>query len=198
MIRAIAFDVDGVAVRPWGWRDRLTQHYGITAAMTAPFFTGAFGECALGRADLIDVLPPFLELWGWPHSTSDFIAQWCAAENAPDQDVLRVVADLRQHGIPCYVASTQERHRAEYLRTTMGFSQHFDGLFFSSDIGCEKPHREFFDTISAQLRLPAHELLFFDDLQKHVDGARACGWSAELFTSVECLRQHLTSHGVGC
>lgn len=194
MIRAVLFDVDGVLVHPWRWRDRLVQDYGITPTMTAPFFTGPFGDCLAGRADLLEVLPPFLAAWGWRGSAEAFVEQWCVTEHAPDLAVLDVVAGLRRRGVPCYVASTQERHRAEYLRTTMGFADHFDDLFFSCHVGSEKPHRRFYLALAERLGRPASELLFFDDVPKNVEGARACGWFAETFVSVDRLRRQLADH----
>jgi putative hydrolase of the HAD superfamily len=194
MIRAVLFDVDGVVVHPWRWQERLAQQYGITPAMTADFFRGPFAECAAGRADLLEVLPPFLAAWGWRDTTSAYIEQWCATENAPNHGVLDVVAALRQRGIPCYVASTQERHRATYLETVMQFDRQFDGRFFSSRIGSAKPHPAFFDAIAQRLGRPAEELLFFDDVPAYVQAARQCGWIAETFTSVDLLRSQLYTH----
>lgn len=60
MIDAVLFDVDGVLVHPWRFRDLLTRKYGIAPATTAPFFRGTFESCVVGQADLLGVLPPFL------------------------------------------------------------------------------------------------------------------------------------------
>jgi putative hydrolase of the HAD superfamily len=194
MIRAVLFDVDGVLVHPWRWQEQLIQKYGITPAMTRPFFTGPFAECAAGRADVLDVLPPFLETWGWPESPRSFVEQWCVAEHAPDSEVLAIVEELRRRGVKCFVASTQERHRAHYLATVMAFEHQFDGLFFSCDIGSAKPQREFFTAIAEQLSIAPHELLFFDDVAGHVQGARDCGWIAETYVGVADLRRQIGAH----
>ena len=187
MIEAIVFDIDGVLVHPWRFRDALASRDGITPAMTAPFFTGPFVDCITGRADLLDTLPPFLEAWGWRGSTAAFVNEWCAVENAPCEPLLNIVAELRRWPIPCVVASNQERHRARYLAEDMGFAGLFDGLFFSCDLGVTKPHRDFYTAIARALNTPGDSLLFFDDVEKYVDGARASGWRAELYSTVEQL-----------
>lgn len=194
MIEAVLFDVDGVLVHPWRFRDLLTSKYGITPAMTAPFFRDPFKDCVLGRADLVDILPPFLASWGWQGSTTAFLDEWFSSENAPDEAVLDVVADLRRRRIPCFAASTQERRRARYLASEMRFEQLFDRLFFSCDIGAAKPHQDFYVAVASHLGCAGANLLFFDDLDANVEGARTAGWRAEPFTTVERLRADLAAH----
>jgi putative hydrolase of the HAD superfamily len=188
VVQAVLFDVDGVLVHPWRFRAALARDHGITPDMTASFFKGPFLDCVQGRADLIDVLPPFLASWGWVGSASDFVGEWLSAENAPNEAVLSVVADIRRCAVPCFVASTQERRRARYLASEMRFNQLFDGLFFSSDVGVEKPNEGFLKAVAHHLGRSGMELLFFDDAVVNVEGARSAGWLAEQFTSVEGLR----------
>jgi putative hydrolase of the HAD superfamily len=188
VVRAVLFDVDGVLVHPWRFRATLARDHGITPEMTAAFFKGPFIRCAQGQADVLEVLPAFLASWGWPGSAADFVARWLSVENAPDHAVFGVVADIRRSGVPCFVASTQERRRAQYLAVEMRFDQFFDGLFFSCDIGVEKPREDFFNAIAHRLGRPGTELLFIDDVRENVEGARAAGWFAEQFQSAGGLR----------
>ena len=188
MVQAVLFDIDGVLVHPWRFRATLERDHGITPDMTAAFFKGPFIQCAQGQADVLEVLSTFLTSWGWPGSAADFVARWLSVENAPDEAVLGIVADLRRSGVPCFVASTQERHRAQYLAVEMRFDQLFDGLFFSCDIGVEKPHEGFFKAIAHRLGRSGTELLFIDDVRENVEGARAVGWFAEQFRSADGLR----------
>jgi putative hydrolase of the HAD superfamily len=153
----------------------LAREHRITPDMTASFFKGPFLRCVQGQADVLDVLPTFLASWGWPGSAADFVARWLSVENAPDDAVLGVVADIRRSGVPCFVASTQERRRAQYLAVEMRLDQLFDGLFFSCDVGVEKPHEEFFEAVAHRLGRSGTELLFFDDALANVEGARAAG-----------------------
>jgi putative hydrolase of the HAD superfamily len=194
VIHAILFDVDGVLVHPWRFRDALARDHGITPAMTAPFFHGPFLHCAHGRGDLLEALPPFLASWGWRGSAREFVNEWLSVENAPDESVFDVVAKLRRHGIPCFVASTQERHRARYLATTMHFDRLFDGLFFSCDLGTAKPSAAFHERVASRLGRAPSELLLVDDALANVEGARAAGWCAEQFTTADRLRADVARH----
>jgi putative hydrolase of the HAD superfamily len=194
VIEAVLFDVDGVLVHPWRWRDVLERVHRITPEMTRPFFRGPFLDCLVGRADLMDLLPPFLASWGWTRSVAEFVGDWLVAENAPDHLTLAVVTEVRDQGIPCFVASTQERHRARYLSREMALDQRFDGLFFSCDVGVAKPNASFFEIVAQRLGRSPSELLFFDDVEANVEGARSAGWRAEQFTTVQQLRQDLRRH----
>ena len=187
MITAVLFDLDGVVIHPWGFRDTLAREHGITPEMTLAFFKGPFVDCVEGRVDVMDALPPFLAAWGWPGDTPGFIDRWLAAETSLKHDVVAIVGALRAHGLPCFAASTQERRRARFLTDDMGLASVFDGLFFSCDLGVMKPRPDYYATVAAQLEREPGELLFFDDLLPNVNAAREAGWRAEPFTSVELM-----------
>ena len=194
LIRAVVFDVDGVLVHPWRFRDRLREEHGITPEMTAPFFRGPFLECVLGRADLREVLVPYLESWTWKGSVDALLQLWFTAENAPNAAVLTAVRELREKGLRCFAASVQERRRAHYLTHDMGFGVEFDALFFSCDLGVRKPDVAFFEKVGAQIGEAPGQLLFIDDHEANVDGARAAGWVAEQFVDEQKLAHDLARH----
>ena len=53
--------------------------------------------------------------------------------------------------------------------------------FISCRMKLMKPGREIFDAAAAEIGFPPAEILFVDDSQKNVDGARAAGWQAVLY-----------------
>jgi HAD superfamily hydrolase (TIGR01509 family) len=61
----------------------------------------------------------------------------------------------------------------------------FDPLLFSYQFGALKPSVALFTVVLAQLGLPAQDILLIDDASQNVEGARAVGMQACLFTSVE-------------
>jgi putative hydrolase of the HAD superfamily len=182
-ISAVLFDADGVVVFPWRFARYLEQECGITPAMTGEFFRGVFEECLVGRADLWDVLPPFLEQWGWQGSLADFTRTWFEEENAVDARLVSVIRRLRASGYICCLASSQERHRSEYMTTMMGFSEIFDRLFFSHALGVAKPDPAFFRLVTKRLNMNGEQLLFWDDDAQNIEAARRCGWNAEIYRS---------------
>ena len=70
--------------------------------------------------------------------------------------------------------------------------EHFEGVFadfiavadamvISGDEGIVKPQREIYDLLRSRIGLPAESLLFVDDVERNVAGARAAGWRALRF-----------------
>jgi glucose-1-phosphatase len=51
----------------------------------------------------------------------------------------------------------------------------FRQVFVSSNIGLRKPEPEAYRHVVASIGVPAHRILFFDDLLENIEGARACG-----------------------
>jgi putative hydrolase of the HAD superfamily len=51
----------------------------------------------------------------------------------------------------------------------------FRRVFVSSNIGLRKPEPEAYRQVIDSIGVPAHRILFFDDLIENIEGARACG-----------------------
>ncbi|MBZ9733272.1 MULTISPECIES: HAD family hydrolase [unclassified Mesorhizobium] len=70
------------------------------------------------------------------------------------------------------------------------------GITVSGDIGLIKPDRAIYDHHVASFGLDPAASLFIDDSQKNVDGAKAAGWQAVLFTDAETLKADLERLGI--
>ena len=58
-----------------------------------------------------------------------------------------------------------------------------DAMVISGDEGIVKPQREIYDLLRGRIGLPAESLLFVDDVERNVAGARAAGWRALRFVT---------------
>ena len=182
-IKAICFDADGVVVNPqMQFSKLLKEEYGISPEMTQSFFRGVFNDCLVGKDDLMDVLPPFLSEWGWKGSVDEFIDTWLLTDHVVDTRIITVVQNLRCNGMICCLTTSQERNRAEYMKTRMGFQDVFDHLFFSCEIGWQKPQHAYYQYVEKTLNLEKESILFWDDFRLNVESAREFGWNAELYT----------------
>ena len=188
-IQAVVFDADGVLVFPDRFAEHLTREHKITKEATRAFFEGKFHDCLLGQADLGAALAPYLKEWGWQGSPEEFMQLWFSVEDAVDTRVLETAKALRDAGFVCCLASNQEPHRAEYMREVMGFSAHFDHLFFSGLLGTKKPDTKFYEAIETALGLSGEQIAFWDDSPAHIDTAKRRGWQAERYTDYEEFRR---------
>ena len=68
-------------------------------------------------------------------------------------------------------------------------------------MGSRKPDRAAFEHVAREIGVPAGRVLFFDDLEENVEGARATGMQAVLVRSpadvAEALRPWLGDHRSG-
>ena len=58
-----------------------------------------------------------------------------------------------------------------------------DALVISGEEGIVKPDRRIYDLLRERIGLPAETLLFVDDVEKNVVGAREAGWQAVRFVT---------------
>ncbi|MBD0416011.1 HAD family hydrolase [Oryzicola mucosus] len=71
------------------------------------------------------------------------------------------------------------------------------GVTVSGDIGLIKPDPAIYDHHVASFGLEPSATLFIDDSPKNVEGAKAAGWQAVLFTDAKTLEADLERFGIG-
>lgn len=71
-----------------------------------------------------------------------------------------------------------------------------DHSFLSYQTGLLKPDRPCFDNVTRTLRVAPEAVLFLDDNDINVEGARAAGWQAEVVQGVEGAEQVLRRYGL--
>lgn len=190
MVKAILFDADGVVIKARARRfsERFAEKQGIPVTDIIPFFKSEMREAFVNKADLKDVLPPYLAKWKWRGSVDDFLAYWFAEESPRDEEVIAYIDNLRAKGIKCYIATDREKYWGEYLRDTVGLKDHFDGFFFSYDVGHEKDVPGYFEEVLRRLALPPEEVQYWDDDQKNVDVAKGVGIDARFWTGLDAAK----------
>lgn len=191
------FDVDGVLIQHANpgksyWADTVYEDCGIHHASLQDFFAKEFEACLEGRADLKMVLKPWIAKWKYNGTVDDFIDYWFRSDATIDNDVLQKAIQLGQT-FPCYLATNQERYRAEYLMTTLGFQNHFRAIFAACEFGCAKPKLDFFLSVQSKIRLEYNfdfkpsQFYFVDDSDRNVKAAAQLGWNAHHFTNYKAF-----------
>lgn len=192
----VLFDADGVLTLPEEvFSVVYSRSRGLDPEPFEQFFRTEWRDYATGKRDLKQAIADNPDLWQWHGSPDELLHMWFATEDVRNQELIELIAQLKTQGVQCYLATEQEKYRAEYMRTVM-FDGLFDGYFVTAELGVTKSQPEFYELILARLRqgrpeLQAANVIFYDDSQPKIDTAKSVGIDARLYTGVEQVRQLL-------
>ena len=182
-IRMVLFDADGVIQEPAAdWFNRWAALVGGNADQARKLLS-----------DIFSVETPFLSGGrGFDRAITDVLVKWHCNEPIdevmkiwtlvrPAEEILELVARVRNGGAQVGLATNQEQHRIDHMRTTLGYVKLFDHFWVSCEIGLVKPSKDYFRQAIQELDLVPREILFIDDNESNVAVAREMGMVAERF-----------------
>jgi putative hydrolase of the HAD superfamily len=105
--------------------------------------------------------------------------------NNYDQRILSWAAHLHANGIRTAILSNLPQVLGEALRATPGFLAPFDHVTFSYELKIVKPEAGIYRDAVRGAGVSAHEALLLDDKLENVQGARAVGLQAEVYSTWE-------------
>jgi len=91
-------------------------------------------------------------------------------------------------------SNTNAEHWDFLVRLSAGRLGRFEA-YLSHEIGQVKPDAEAFLDVARRAGIEPQRCLFIDDIAANIDGARAVGFEALLFTGQEALEAYLASDG---
>ena len=186
-MKAFLFDADGVVLKKHEelFSVRFAREHGAPLEEVSAFFKNRFRLCQEGKTDLKKELEPLLPTWGWKEGVDAFLDYWFEGDVELNKEVMKAVYEFKKKGVKCYLATDQERYRAEYIQNLLG--KEFDGLFFSYKLGRRKSDPRFFEEVLKELELPASEVSYRDDDEKDVEVAKGVGIDARFYKTIADL-----------
>lgn len=184
MNKVLFFDADGVTIvqREKFFSQRFSEDYGQSTDVVMPLFKNEFYKCVLGEMDLKDVLKSYLPKWSWQGTVDELLEYWWAGENKINMPVVEKITELRAKGYRCYLATDQEKYRANYIMKGMGMEKYVDGAFFSCDLGISKGKREYWEKVLKSLSIDnPGEVEYWDDEIENIQAAQEAGIKVHLF-----------------
>lgn len=103
----------------------------------------------------------------------------------PNHLLVELIPSLAQRFRLLLLSNTNELHLRRFRPMFEATFARFDALFFSHVVGARKPSAAIYATVQQAANCAAEECLFFDDVAVNVEAARAFGWQAIQFRSVE-------------
>ncbi|MEV4709968.1 HAD-IA family hydrolase [Micromonospora sp. NPDC049374] len=191
---ALLVDFDGV-LRRWdpAVAAGVEREYGLSA--------GVLGEIAMQWGRLQPVLTGQVSHADWMTSVADAltpsvgdaeraraaVAQWQRYRGEVDPDVLAFVREARAAGIRVGLG-TNATDLLDADLAALGLTDELDVVVNSSAIGVHKPAPEYFQAACAALETPPARVLFVDDEDRAISGARVAGLSAYRWNGSADLR----------
>lgn len=174
MIRHVLLDADGVLQEGTGRLDAgLAVHLGGDDAAMA-FLKESFSDdvgILRGEVELVELLRPVLP--GSVDVDAFYTETSLAIDVLPHTHDL--ITDLRGQGYGVHLGTNQDSARARFMRTGLGYDDLFDVSCYSCDLGAAKPSAAFFEKATALIGADPAEIVFVDDNEENVVGARAVG-----------------------
>jgi putative hydrolase of the HAD superfamily len=194
-LSAVIFDFGGVlCFHPSNDRFApIATLFGLTTSELIPLFWARRAEYDAARLDARDYWASIAEAAGQkfdPASLSELLRLEVDLWDDFDQRMLQWAAELQTHGLRTAILSNLPRALGEKLRATPGFLDPFDHVTFSYELGSIKPEPEIYRDAIRGLGVAPRDVLFLDDRLDNVEGARAVGLVAELFSTWEDFLLH--------
>jgi len=199
-IRAVYFDLGGVLVRTADRapRAKLAERLGMSYEQLAK---AVFENESSLRASLGAISPQ--EHWdyviqhlGLPSSETDKVRNEFFAGDSLDLDLINFIRSLRPKYLTGLLSNAWLDMRT-YL-VNQKIDDAFDQLVISAEVGIMKPDARIYQLALEKLNVAPAEAVFVDDFVVNVDGARAAGMYAILFTqpdrTLDELKQLLQDH----
>lgn len=197
MSKILLIDADGILIKRKGYgADYALRQVGLDPEERSDFFKGPFLDCERGKLDIKQVLPEYLESWGWKEGVDKFLQIWFDYEDNPDNKVLDFIQELRQKNIYCCIIADQEKYRMDYIKNEMGFADKFDKVFCSCDLGFLKTEEGFWESVYNDLKknfpeLKKENVFAWDDDKDNVAKALEFGFGAEVYDNFEDFKYFL-------
>lgn len=125
---------------------------------------------------------------GRPVTPSGILGRLFAAMR-PDPAMFALAGELRRHGVRVGLLSNSWGNT--YLRRRIDAL--FDPVVISGEVGLRKPHAALYELALSQLGVPADRVLFIDDAEPNVLGARSVGLHALLHVDARSTRSALAA-----
>jgi putative hydrolase of the HAD superfamily len=121
---------------------------------------------------------------------------WNAVFVGEIAETVALVRAVRRH-LPCFVlTNTNPIHQQAWSNAYPGLISLFEQIFVSSELGMRKPEQRAYRSVATAIGVDPAAILFFDDLQQNVDGARSAGMQAVQVSGPQDIRRELARTGL--
>jgi glucose-1-phosphatase len=192
-IKHIIFDLGGVLIEISGiseiieWSGNIHSEKQLWQRWTN---SPAIRSFESGQTEVNDFVKDICQEFEISIDSEYFLNRFLKWPQGPYPDVKPFLKQLKQHISFSCLSNTNFLHW-EKMRDEMKLATFFSHTFLSFEIGMFKPDNEIYKFVASQLPYLPEEILFFDDNQINVDGARSFGFKSEKVVGVKEIKHQL-------
>lgn len=134
-------------------------------------------------------------LYGAEIPLSELEERFCGIFPGPVEGIDEVLTELAAQGPIYALSNTNELHLEWLRRNHAGLMGKFTKIFASHELRARKPYPGIYRDVAEALGVHASRLVFFDDLEANVEGARLAGLEAHLFREAGQVKVALKPNG---
>lgn len=108
-----------------------------------------------------------------------------------NEPAVAYVRDCKKAGYKTLICSNNFSARIKGLDNRFNFLKDFDTVVLSYEIGISKPHREIFQALIEKSGVKANEIVYTDDDESKMEGAKELGIQTYLYSNFENFVKHL-------
>jgi putative hydrolase of the HAD superfamily len=201
----IVFDLAGVLLR---WRpevvvagclparapdDAAARHW---AGQIFQGYGGDWAEFDRGTVVVDELVSRIARRTGLSPAEVRAVVDAVPGELQPLPETAALVETLRDAGHAPYFLSNMPAPAADHVEAVHPVFRAFRDGVYSARVHAIKPEREIFEIAARRFGASPGKLLFFDDVARNVEAARAAGWQAQQFVDAAGARAELSRRGL--
>lgn len=144
-----------------------------------------------GEIETSDYFASLRSTLGINISDAEFLEGWTAIYAGEIPGVREILRRLKDKVLLYALTNSNPTHQKVWSNDYAEILSLFSKVFVSSEMGKRKPEPEAFEAIAQTIGVPLKRILFFDDSDENVEGARAIGMQAARVRSVEELESNV-------
>ena len=178
MIKAFLFDYDGVITQGVDVKvpsERLAENLGISIEEATNSLVSIWDGYSVGELSMEEMWKGIENHLGKKISSDKRDIWFGWDELTPIPFMLKFVGDLKSKGYPVGLVSNVFLETADIIRQNGGYDS-FDFTVLSCEVGARKPDQKIYEYAMEKLNgINTSEVVFLDDRQHSIDGAREFG-----------------------
>jgi len=177
--------------------DDLARRFELSEEQLFVMWKGFYQDYTVGKLTTEQFLDMFANMYSLPRDqvTEDVFIESFNGALAPMPGIQNILAKLSKTDVTLAMLSDTTPMFA-HARSKWLFSNYFDHIFLSFEIGHKKPDPQAFQAVIDYYNVSPEEIFFIDDNERNVNAAIRCGMQAVRFEGTETLQKALVQAGI--